>query len=180
MCQGHEDIVLLLLEQPGVDIDARSGSAVQKAIGRGKVKIFNSMMSKNIAINAQGSRYGSFVHAAACSGNMQIFKLLLEKRASLNIQGDEFGSAIQAAAFYGRTELANVLLENGANPNTKGGRFGCALNAARKSKVARSVREEMVRLLVAYGPEEYPPSGHELERWVLTPGGWTWLPPDSL
>ena len=110
---------------------------------------------------------------------MEILETLLEHKANVNIQGGQFGSALQAAAYYGRFEMVNLLLENGANPNTKGGRFGCALTAAEKSK-SRGIRDEIVRLLVSYGAVGTPPSKHEHERWVLTPGGWTWLPKDSL
>ncbi|KAL8690506.1 MAG: hypothetical protein Q9218_004065 [Villophora microphyllina] len=177
-----DKIALLLLEQPNIDINARSASAFQEAIARGNRPLVEAMLSKGAALNAQGSRYGGVVQAAVSSKSLGIFKMLLDRGANVNIQGGEHGSALGAAAFYGQAEMVDSLLEYGANPYIRGGRFGCVLSSARKSKASVKVKENIVRLLQSYGAEEPATQHmpHEHDRWVLTPGGWVWLPQDSL
>ncbi|KAL8637028.1 MAG: hypothetical protein Q9228_005656 [Teloschistes exilis] len=177
-----DQIALLLLQQPNVDINARSASAFQEAIARGNRPLVEVMLSKGAALNAQGSRYGGVVQAAVSSKSFGMFKMLLDRGAYVNIQGGEYGSALSTAAYFGQVEMLDLLLEYGANPYTRGGRFGCVLSSARKSKASVKVKEDMIRLLKSYGAEE-PVSEdmpHEHDRWVLTPGGWVWLPQDSL
>ncbi|KAL8922751.1 MAG: hypothetical protein Q9172_003466 [Xanthocarpia lactea] len=182
VAQGFDEIALLLLDQANIDINARSASAFQEAIARGNRPVVEKMMAKGVALNTQGSRYGGVVQAAACSDDLAMFKMLLDRMANVNVQGGEYGSALNAAAFRGQIEMVQLLLEYGANPYIRGGRFGCVLSSARKSHVPSRQKEEMIKLLISYGAKE--PSNerlvHEHDRWVLTPGGWVWLPEDSL
>ncbi|KAL8848146.1 MAG: hypothetical protein Q9221_006832 [Calogaya cf. arnoldii] len=180
--QGSDEIALLLLQQVHIDINVRSASAFQEAIAHRKWPIVEVMLAKRAALNAQGSRYGGVIQAAVSSHDFNLFKMLIERKANVNIQGGEYGSALNAAAFHGHIDMVELLLEYGANPYIRGGRFGCVLSSARKSGLPSRQKEEMVRFLKSYGAQE--PSNermpHEYDRWVLTPGGWVWLPQDSL
>ncbi|KAL8713291.1 MAG: hypothetical protein Q9220_002490 [cf. Caloplaca sp. 1 TL-2023] len=182
VANGFEEIALLLLQQPNVDINARSASAFQEAIAAGRHTLVQTMMAKGAALNSQGSRYGGVAQAAACGRHLDVFKMLLDRRANVNIQGGEHGCALGAAAYHGQVEMVELLLEHGANPYIRGGRFGCVVSSAKKSQASPKFREEIVRLLESYGAEgpisKHMP--HEHDRWVLTPGGWVWLPQDSL
>ncbi|KAI4242543.1 MAG: hypothetical protein LQ352_007210 [Teloschistes flavicans] len=177
-----DQIALLLLQQANIDINARSASAFQEAIARGNRRLVEVMLSKGAALNAQGSCYGGVVQAAVSSQSLGLFKMLLDRGAYVNIQGGEYGSALSAAAYLGQAGMLDLLLEYGANPYIRGGRFGCVLSSARKSKASAKVKEDIIRLLKSYGAEEpiKEDMPHEHDRWILTPGGWVWLPQDSL
>lgn len=176
--RDYDKIAELLLYQPDADVNARNGVAVQEAIFRGKFDLLKIMFERHqVNLNAQGGQFGSAVGAAACNGSEEMLRILLEHGADVNIQGGEFNTALQAAAAYGHAEVLQMLLDHGALVNTPGGRYGCVYRAARRRNVAEGKRNEILKLLEGTGVADVPSEGHhEYERWILTPGGWMWLP----
>ena len=60
------EITLRLLQQPAIDVNSRSSSALQEAIAQNQTEIAEAMLAHNVHVNAQGSRYGGAVQAAVC------------------------------------------------------------------------------------------------------------------
>ena len=174
----HDRIALLLLKAPDLDINARSGLALQEAIARNRPKLVNEMLDRKASVHLLGGKYGGTVQAAVRSGNIAILAQILGKGANINACGGEYGSALQAAAFFGQNDMVDLLLEYGANVNAKGGRWGSTLHAARTSQAPVAVKEEIVRSLKNHRALEEPPQTLENEEWTLTAGGWTWVKPD--
>jgi len=176
--RDHDSIAEELLRQPDVDINSGNGVALQEAVARGKIDLVREMLDhEGVNVNVQDGQYGSVVGAAACNGSIDMLRLLIEHGADVNIQGGEFGCALQAAAFYAHVDVLNMLLDHGAVVITPGGRYGSVYSAARKSKASKEKKDEVLKLLDGTGIANVAGEGHrEFERWVLTPGGWTWVP----
>ncbi len=128
------------------------------------------------------NQYGSPLQAAACatSNRNALVALLLDNKANVNLVGGEYGSALAAACYAGDLDVVRLLLGNGANVNVRGGRFGSVLRAAHFSQGGQAEKSQMVQMLEAAGARALTGvQSHDDDVWRLTPGGWTWLPPEN-
>jgi len=140
------------------------------------------MIEKGAAINSQGGEHGSPLQAAVCASlnTLPLVSLLLDAKANPNLGGGEFGSALAAACHFGNLPVVELLLDKGANINVRGGRYGSVLRAAQFGKGQKEDKEKIVRKLKGVGAEVLVGVPvHDDDVWRLTPGGWTWLPPEN-
>ena len=177
----HEAIALELLDAADVDINARSGSALQEALARNRPDIVSKILSlPNASVQIPGGRYGGTVQAAVRSGNPALLAMILAKGGNVNTPGGEFGSALQAAAYMGDIDMVEALLEQGADVNAVGGKWGCVMNAARKSpKKSEEEREQVLSLLKEYDAKDLPVNSREKEEWRLGMSGYGWQKPET-
>ncbi|KAK5174922.1 Transient receptor putative cation channel subfamily A member 1 [Saxophila tyrrhenica] len=187
-------IVDLLLERQDIDVNVSSGIAVQEAARKGMVHVVRRMIDRHGAnLQMQGGKYGGVLQAAAISGNLALLNMLLDPRhrADVNQTGGEFGCPLSAAAAYGHVEIVQRLLEAGADACNNGvGRYGSPLQSMCRqlenpgSFTWTSKSTPIFGLIKEYGgdealqPVEKPYSVGW--RWLITPTGWTWVPPGEM
>ena len=133
--KGREDIVKMLLDVEGVDVDIRDKSKatpLMPASTLGNIIIMKMLLDKKADINAVDSGGATALHQSV-SGLGPIYKeesilpveLLIKRGADVNTQDlpdeDYVGgnTPLHAAAKVGNKYLIQILLEAGANPSTK-------------------------------------------------------------
>ena len=171
-------IALALLDAPDLDINARSGSALQEAIAHNIPELVAKMLERSASVHLSGGKHGGTAQAAVRSGSTELLALMLSRGAIVNAHGGKYGTALQAAAFLGNVGMLDLLLEHGANVNAAGGKYGSPLNAAKMSRAPRTARDEVVQILLDHHAEVLPVKAHEKDEWALTAGGWTWITSD--
>ncbi|KAJ3902504.1 ankyrin repeat-containing domain protein [Lentinula edodes] len=144
---GNKVIVQLLLEN-GVNVNAQSGYPLQAAVLWGNKTIVKLLLNNGTNVNIQGGKYGNALQAAALRGDKSIFKFLHEKGADVNADCGQYENALQGAAYIGDADIVKLLLEKGANVNLKGGQYGNALQAA-----AFRGNQHVFELLISHGAD---------------------------
>ncbi|KAJ7029871.1 ankyrin repeat-containing domain protein [Mycena alexandri] len=153
---GHLAMVRLLIEQGGVDVnarleDGRYGTALQAAasMGRTSEAPFSLNMDRAGVVEVTVGYGGSALQGVSPSAHEDIVRLLLEKGADVNLRAGRLGSALQVAAYWDHKTLVRLLIDHGADVNCRdGGPFGNALQAA-----AYDGHEALVRLLIDIGAD---------------------------
>jgi len=179
--KGFYEISTELINR-GADINIRSANALQEALSKGNIELAKLMIGKRASVNLQGGQYGSSLQAAACSiqNSLALVTLLLDAKANPNLGGGEFGSALGAACNFGYLPVVELLLEKGANVNVRGGRYGSVLRTAKVTKEGADDKERIIKKLEEAGAKVLVGVPlHDDDVWRLTPGGWTWLPPEN-
>ena len=124
--QNHTEIVGLLLNTIGVDVDARR-------FGTADLPTFQ-------ARSATIKKIESLLYIAARCGSLKIVKALLEAGADPNIQGGREHTALQVACCGGSVDIVEILLKHGANAEFYGGKSGSPLQAACACPSLRTVK----------------------------------------
>ena len=114
--QNHAEIVRLLLNATGVDVNAR--------------RFGTADVSRLFAHSATIKRIESLLYIAARCGSLEIVNALLEAGADPNIQGGRECTALQVACCRGSVDIVETLLKHGANASLYGGKSGSPLKAA--------------------------------------------------
>lgn len=154
--EGHADIVRVLLDVPGVDVNATGGrglNALILACDRGRADIVRLLLAKTkdgtkheraVDVNAISGDGDTALTVAAANGNAEIVRLLLSvKGIDVNAQGST--TALMRAATYDRSEIVRMLLRaKGIDVNARDSIYGrtALMYAASKG------RAEIVRLLL--------------------------------
>ena len=113
--QNHPEIVGLLLNTTGVDVNARRFSTAELSFH---------------APFASIRRNESLLYVAASCESLEIVNALLEAGADPNIQGGRERTALQVACCGGSVAIVKTLLKHGANASLYGRESGSPLQAA--------------------------------------------------
>ena len=113
--QNHPEIVGLLLNTTGVDVNARRFSTAELSFHTPFATI---------------KRNESLLYVAARCESLEIVNALLEAGADPNIQGGRERTALQVACCGGSVAIVETLLKHGANASLYGGKSGSPLQAA--------------------------------------------------
>lgn len=144
--EGHEDVVLLLLES-GANINDEGGRyhgpALSVASFCGHEKVVRLLLEKGANVNAEGGYHGHALSAASYEGHEEVVQVLIENGAHVNAYGGTYSNALSAALLGGHEKIARLLLKMEADVNAKGTTYSNALSAA-----SRSGHQSMLRLLL--------------------------------
>lgn len=141
---GYQSTVKMLLDQPGINVDARNGGPLRVACYHGRVSIVDMLLDRGADPNQRDHILKSPIVVAQAQGHMMIVRTLLKSGAKVNL--DEmidplFGSPEQKAAVDGHVDTLQWLQETrGVDPDETQGFFGDALLLAAVDNQQRILR----------------------------------------
>jgi len=119
---GNQNILLLLLNTPGIDIDANApnvGTALHLAVIFGNLEPVQSLVAKGADINATGAGQMTSLNLAAAIGNRTIATFLVNWGADVNKKAENGSTPLHTAIATGNTAIAEFLLNKKAEINAK-------------------------------------------------------------
>ncbi len=119
---GNQNILLVLLKAPGIDIDANApnvGTALHLAVIFGNLEQVQSLVAKGANINATGAGLMTPLHLAAATGNSSIATFLVNWGADVNKKAENGSTPLHTAVATGNTAIAEFLLGKNAAINVK-------------------------------------------------------------
>jgi ankyrin repeat protein len=118
--EGDLDRVLVLLEQPGIDVNQANmdgWTPLQEAAARHYEQVCKALVDAGANLDHQNKDGWTPLHEAAARGLMDTTRLLVEHGASLIIKTKDGDTALHVAASHHMAEAVKYLLANGADPN---------------------------------------------------------------
>ncbi|XP_067112346.1 transient receptor potential cation channel, subfamily N, member 1 [Osmerus mordax] len=117
---GHEGVVRLLLNSPGVQADAQTdvqgSSPLHLAAQRGHVTVVGLLLSRSAPLLHLRDEAGrTCLHLAAASGHVAMVRQLLGQGADINITDQAGWTALHCAAQAGCLDVVRHLVESGGN-----------------------------------------------------------------
>ncbi|XP_019854452.1 PREDICTED: ankyrin repeat domain-containing protein 17-like isoform X2 [Amphimedon queenslandica] len=116
--EGHTEIVELLLEQEGVDINhinSQKRTPLAMACIRGHTKIVELLLKKGANANVTDENELTPLGNASIPGHTEIVKLLLEHGANVNVTDKNGNTPLGNASIPGHTKIVELLLEHGVD-----------------------------------------------------------------
>ena len=148
---GHEEIVLLLLEQGAdlafLDKNGRK-SALVAASKIGREDLVQSQLTLGTDINLQDSSQATALFAASERGHLEVVRTLVANGADINLHNDTSETPLYAASESGHVEIVRMLLAEGADLNSHSDEKQTPLYIA-----SDRGHTEIVRLLLAEGAD---------------------------
>lgn len=157
--QNHTDIVGLLLNTSGVDVNARrvtlhARRQAERLYAGISEKMTNEIESgselknpvddfsilEDLHHSSNPTNDESLVYVAARSSSLETVNALLNAGADPNIKGGHEYTALQVASFRGSADIVETLLKHDANASSYGGKSGSPLQAACACPSLRTVK----------------------------------------
>ncbi|KAM8967607.1 uncharacterized protein RCH25_026220 [Pelodytes ibericus] len=118
---GHESLVRLLLNYPGVQADSatsRQGfTAIHLAAENGHTAVAGLLLSKSVSqLHLKDRRGRSCLHLAAANGHNEMIRALIGQGAEINMTDKNGWSPLHFAAKSGFLDTVRFLVECGAEP----------------------------------------------------------------
>ncbi|HEX7648699.1 MAG TPA: ankyrin repeat domain-containing protein [Noviherbaspirillum sp.] len=117
--EGSMDVFNVLLNAPGIDIDARAfngDTALMVACYKGNKAAVEALVAKGAEINRTG---WTPLHYAAASGSNEIVQMLLDKSAYIDAESPNKTTPLMMAARAGHIMTVKLLLDEGADATLK-------------------------------------------------------------
>ena len=161
---NHESdkIAKVLLRKADINLqDDLGNSPLHLAIVKGKEKILDMLLEKDVNVNVSG-RQGTVknispLYAAVLKRREDLVKKLIKKKAAPNIADSQGSFPLIDAVFQkvANPEIVKMLLENGAEVNKKNVDGATALiYAASNQDITPEVRQTIVKLLLEKGADK--------------------------
>ncbi|KAK9439939.1 Ankyrin repeat-containing domain protein [Metarhizium brunneum] len=152
---GYEDIVRLLLKQPGRDLgddmiamNPENLPHLHWAARPGHKAITELLLMKGVDVNERDFIGSISLHQAISSGNKKMVLILLDKGTDVNTRYLTGRTALHEAVLTGNGEIVSLLLEKGADINARYQGGWTALHEA-----VLTGNKEIVSLLLERGPD---------------------------
>ncbi|KAK7485350.1 hypothetical protein BaRGS_00023449, partial [Batillaria attramentaria] len=134
---GHEGVVRLLLNCPGVQVDAPSDLLglipIHYASQNGHTAVMSLLLSKStFQLHTRDRRGRTALHLAAANGHLEMVALLLGQGADINARDKNGWTALHFASKAGYLSVVKLLVESGASPSleTRDGKVAVTFAAA--------------------------------------------------
>ncbi|WP_317202966.1 ankyrin repeat domain-containing protein [Janthinobacterium sp.] len=117
--EGANKVFALLLEQPGINLEARSGNgdtALMMAAYKHNEPAVMALLAKGAHVNQTG---WTALHYAAAAGDLPIMRVLLERHAYIDAESPAKITPLMFAAREGQDRAVKLLLEEGADATLK-------------------------------------------------------------
>jgi ankyrin repeat protein len=117
------NVLDLLLAQPGIDIEAKApngNTALMMAAFRQNKPAVLKLLAKGAQVNQPG---WTALHYAAAAGSTELVALLLERHAYIDCESPSGMTPLMMAAREGKEDVVKLLLEEGADATLKDGGF---------------------------------------------------------
>ncbi|GFY75388.1 ankyrin-1 [Trichonephila inaurata madagascariensis] len=118
VCEGHHDIVRILLKQCAFDIHALQDEhhLLHKAAENGHLIVVKVLLENGFEINA-GSKdtTDTPLHSAIYYNHLEVSQFLLSKGADPNIRDQQGRTSLHVAASRGSTDLVEILVDEKAD-----------------------------------------------------------------
>lgn len=127
---GNENVVRLLLNSPGVQVEAATTengyNSLHLACFGGHVSIVGLLLSRSAELLHSIDRHGkSGLHIAASYGHFQMVEVLLGQGAEINANDKNGWTPLHCAAKAGHLNVVKLLTESGGSPKAETN-YGCA------------------------------------------------------
>ena len=148
--EGHAEIVRLLLEQSGINVNAsnKSGStAFHSASQSGHADIVSILLDQpGIDVIASDDGNQTALHLASGCGHADIVRLLLEQSGiNVNASNKSGSTALHLASQYGHADIVSILLhQSSIDINASNNDNQTALHLA-----SRHARADVIKILTA-------------------------------
>ncbi|MDC8756963.1 ankyrin repeat domain-containing protein [Janthinobacterium fluminis] len=112
-------VFMLLLEQPGINLEARSGNgdtALMMAAYKHNMPAVMALLAKGAQVNQTG---WTALHYAASAGDNDIVRVLLERHAYIDAESPTKITPLMLAAREGQDRTVRLLLDEGADATLK-------------------------------------------------------------
>lgn len=151
---GHYSIAILLLKNPGLDIEGRyfdgDRTLLSYLAGKPALATVQTLLEQGANVQTR-DRYGeNCLKRALAYDNLEMASMLIQHGVDIEGKGSSVSgsTSLLLAANLGRTDMLELLLKNGANPNAIDPNGTTALHIA----VCTS-NETMVERLLHYGAD---------------------------
>nr|XP_033785571.1 serine/threonine-protein phosphatase 6 regulatory ankyrin repeat subunit A-like [Geotrypetes seraphini] len=118
---GHENLVRLLLNYPGVQVDMstnlQGSTPLHLAAHNGHTVVIGLLLSKSTSqLHLKDKRGQTCLHLAAANGHIETIRTLLGHGAEINVTDKNGRSPLHFAAQFGVLDTVRFLIECGASP----------------------------------------------------------------
>lgn len=128
--EGSMKVFALLLAQPGINLEARSGTGVT-ALMMASYKHNQPAVLALLAKGAQVNQTGwTALHYAAAAGDLPIMRILLDRYAYIDAEAPSKVTPLMFAAREGQDGSVKLLLEEGADASLKNAQGWSAIDFA--------------------------------------------------
>lgn len=169
---GNEDILELLLEEPGINLNARGAfgeTGLTEAVKHGKTKIFARLVVAGASLTQR--KKDLLLIQAARGGHEDLVNILIGMGSDIRSRayvGEVEGEACRLARYYKHTNIVNIFT-----------RLYGSSNAPTASKVVVSHKDEVVGELAEHAQQLYGNGyGVDMNNANDLQGEWSWLDGD--